>query len=41
MKLSKGVVEVHCDSKSVIYLAKNFIYSEKINHIKTKYNFIR
>lgn len=41
MKLNKGEVEVHCDSQSAIYLAKNFVYREKTKHIKTKYNFIR
>ena len=40
-ELNKGEVEVHCDSQSAIYLAKNFVYREKTKHIKTKYNFIR
>lgn len=41
MKLSDESIEVHCDSQSAIYLAKNYIYRAKTKHIATKYNFIR
>lgn len=41
LKLSDEVFEIHCDSQSAIYLAKNFVYREKTKHIATKYNFIR
>ncbi|XP_056848947.1 secreted RxLR effector protein 161-like [Raphanus sativus] len=41
LKLNSGAVEVHCDSQSAIYLARNFVYREKTKHIATKYNFIR
>lgn len=40
LKLNSGEFEVHCDSQSAIYLAKNFVYREKTKHIATKYNFI-
>lgn len=41
MKLGTGVIEVHCDSQSAIYLSKNFVYKERTNHMTVKYNFIR
>lgn len=41
LKLNGEAVEVHCDSQSVIYLAKNFVYREKTKHIATEYNFIK
>lgn len=41
LKLSDEVFEVHCDSQSAIYLARNFVYRENTKHIATNYNFIR
>ena len=41
LKLSDEEIEVHCDSQSAIYLAKNYVYRAKTKHIATKYNFIR
>ncbi|KAL0815253.1 hypothetical protein Bca101_071697 [Brassica carinata] len=41
LKRRDEVFEVHCDSQSAIYLARNFVYREKTKHIATKYNFIR
>ncbi|PON60182.1 hypothetical protein PanWU01x14_155070 [Parasponia andersonii] len=33
--------EIYCDSKSVIAMAKNFVFHSKTKHIGIKYHFIR
>lgn len=33
--------EIHCDSQSAIYLAKNHMFHERTKHIQVKYNYIR
>ncbi|CAA7029323.1 unnamed protein product [Microthlaspi erraticum] len=37
----QGVVNIHCDSQSAIYLAKNHMFHERTKHIQVKYNYIR
>jgi len=34
-------VNIHCDSKSAIALARNTVFHERTKHIDTKYHFIR
>ncbi|CAA7055051.1 unnamed protein product [Microthlaspi erraticum] len=37
----QNAVEVHCDSQSAIYLAKNNMFHERTKHVATKVHFIR
>ena len=37
----REAIEIHCDSKSAIDMAKNLVFHNRTKHIKIKYHFIR
>jgi len=37
----KNPTSLHCDIKSVIYIARNYIFHERTKHIKTDFHFTR
>ena len=39
--VEQGGVQVHCDSQSAIYLAKNQVYHARTKHIHARYHRIR
>ena len=41
LSVEQGGVEVHCDSQSVIYLAKNQVYHARTKHIDVRFHKIR
>ncbi|KAL0322521.1 UNVERIFIED_CONTAM: Retrovirus-related Pol polyprotein from transposon TNT 1-94 [Sesamum angustifolium] len=41
LSVEQGGVQLHCDSQSAIYLAKNQVYRARIKHIDVRYQTIR
>jgi len=39
--IKQDFLQVHCDSMSAIYLAKNQVYHARSKHIGVKYQFVR